>query len=479
MAYPNLVPSRPSVILLVADGARPDTLDAAIARGGLPALAQLRHEGSYHTVTTVFPSVTGPAYTPFLMGVHPATAGLPGLRWYDRSRSIAAWPDYARSYVGLDSRFLDRDLIAQHPTLFELIPDSLGALSVIQRGLARPRRIGRGPRFLARAAYTHFRGDLGGWLDIDRDVSDTFVHRVRHERPAFAFAALTGIDKVSHAMGHDAPAVDRALTALDDVVGRLRADAEQAGRWEDTHLWIVSDHGHAPIHRHDDLADALNEMGLRVFAHPRIWTRAPDVSVMVSGNAMAHLYFDPRHSARPYWPALAMRWGTVLDTVLARPSVDLAILPTAPGACQIRSGSRGDATLSWTMVGNAPSYTYLTHDGDPLGIGAHHALCANDAYDITRASEYPDALVQIAALCDSARVGDVIVSAAPGWDFRARFEPIPHVSSHGSLRRAHMLVPLLTNRPTVRTPRRTVDVMPSVLQLLGRPAPKTHGTSFV
>jgi hypothetical protein len=34
-----------SVVLLLADGARPDTFDAALTSGALPALAQLRDEG--------------------------------------------------------------------------------------------------------------------------------------------------------------------------------------------------------------------------------------------------------------------------------------------------------------------------------------------------------------------------------------------------------------------------------------------------
>ena len=37
-----------------------------------------------------------------------------------------------------------------------------------------------------------------------------------------------------------------------------------------------------------------------------------------------------------------------------------------------------------------------------------------------------------------------------GVGLSARYEPIPHVSSHGALHREHMLVPLLLNRVPVR-----------------------------
>jgi hypothetical protein len=96
---------------------------------------------------------------------------------------------------------------------------------------------------------------------------------------------------------------------------------------------------------------------------------------------------------------------------------------------------------------------------------------ADAAYEATIDSDYPDAVVQIAHLAGAARSGEIILSAARDWDFRARFEPIPHFSSHGALHREHMLVPLVTNRPVMRRPRRTVDVMPSALAALGLPIP--------
>jgi hypothetical protein len=77
-----------TVVILLADGARPDSLAAAIQSGRLPALARLQAEGGMHRVTSCFPSVTGPAYTPFLMGRFPGPIGLPGLRWFDREREL-------------------------------------------------------------------------------------------------------------------------------------------------------------------------------------------------------------------------------------------------------------------------------------------------------------------------------------------------------------------------------------------------------
>src|SRR5688500_2732236 len=175
-----------SVVVLVADGARPDTLAEAIDSGAVPALAELREEGGLHTITSAFPSVTGPAYAPFLMGRYPGPVGLPGLRWFDRTRETARGFDRCRSYVGAEMRHVDADLDPAAPTVFELAGPSVGALSVIGRGLRRNERVGRGVRFIARAAQTHFRGNVAGWLEIDRRIGAEVARRIREARPRFA-----------------------------------------------------------------------------------------------------------------------------------------------------------------------------------------------------------------------------------------------------------------------------------------------------
>ncbi len=212
-----------SVVILLADGVRPDTLDAALTSGALPALTRLREEGggAMHSITSCFPSVTGPAYAPFLMGRFPGPIGLPGLRWFDRERSVCTFPDYTRSYVGYQMGQIDRDIDGEAPTMFELCNPSLGALNVIGRGLPAAQRIGAITiRSALRAATTHFRGNVAGWLDIDRNVADEVVERTRRDAPEFVFAAFTGVDKVSHARGQGSPMIMDALRIVDDVAAR-------------------------------------------------------------------------------------------------------------------------------------------------------------------------------------------------------------------------------------------------------------------
>ena len=468
------VPSVP-VVVLVADGARADAFSGDLGR--LPALQRLRDEGGAHALTTVFPSVTGPAYAPFLLGRFPAGVGLPGLRWYDRTRQACHGPGHARSYVGWQMPAINRDLDPAAPTIFELVPDSLAAMSVITRGLAPARQIGGlTPASAMRAAATHFRGRVARWLDVDREVGDAVVRRVHDERPAYTFAALTGVDKASHAAGHASALAQDAFAIVDDVVARLRRDAERLGYAGALHLWVASDHGHGAVHTHEDLAALVARFGPRTIAHPFTLGLAPEVAVMVSGNAMAHLYLALADRTRRWWQALAPEWEPLVAMLAARDAVDLVLLPLSADRCEIRSATRGRALVER----EGARLRYRRADGDPLGYGTDLEGTADALHDATRDSAYPDGVLQVLALTGAARAGDVVLSAAPGHDFRARYEPIPHRSAHGALHREHMLVPLLTDRTPARAPRRTTDLFASALDALGvAPPPVLDGASFL
>lgn len=472
-----------TLVIVVADGARADALFGAMDAGHLPALAQLRAEGSAHTITSVFPSVTGPAYTPFLMGLHPGRAGVPGIRWWDRARTVTSWPGYARSYVGFEALRADTDLTTEHRTLFEHAERPLGAFTPHGRGLTGAQRIGADFLFGLRMGWTHFRGDIPGWLALDRQLGRQTAERLRTDRLDFAFLAHPGIDKLSHQLGHAAPEVLQAMRTVDATVAEIRGDAERDGRWSDMEIWVVSDHGHSPVRHHEDLAGLLASWGLGVIAHPWTFTGGRDAAVMVSGNAMAHVYLELSRRERPWWPPLRDQWQWVVDKLLQRDSVDLLLLPRGPREVEVHGRGRGMALVTLDGQGR---YRYLAESGDPLGLraalgdeGSRTPFTDERAHDVTLHTDHPDSLVQIIALACAARSGEILLSAARDWDYRAKYEPIRHVSSHGALHREHMLVPLITSRPTTRTPRRTVDVMPSALCVLGRAVPAgLDGRSF-
>jgi hypothetical protein len=134
---------------------------------------------------------------------------------------------------------------------------------------------------------------------------------------------------------------------------------------------------------------------------------------------------------------------------------------------ELRHATRGAAEVHRHEDRHGSRWSYVCTDGDPLGLGGTlRDLDVEAAWLATHASPYPDALVQLSWLGASSRSGDVIVSAASGWDLRARFEPVRHVSTHGALLRDQMLVPLIVDCATTRQPQRTADIVPSALDLL-------------
>ena len=169
------------LLLVVADGVRPDVLAEELDRGNLPAMARLREKGGLHTISTSFPSVTGPAYAPFVMGRHPASVGMPGLRWFDRARSLPWSYAQARSYSGIDIWHVDGDLDPRSPTLYDLVQPSLAGLMMIARG-ATHGRVGRGigwslPHWGAGNVYHE---DAAGRPFYDFSIADQVYDAVVH-----------------------------------------------------------------------------------------------------------------------------------------------------------------------------------------------------------------------------------------------------------------------------------------------------------
>ncbi|MBA3917615.1 MAG: hypothetical protein C0516_03400 [Gemmatimonas sp.] len=466
------------LLLVVADGVRPDVLAEEMAGGRLPALRALAVRGGLHTVSASFPSVTGPAYVPFLMGRHPASAGLPGLRWFDRQRSLRWAAAPARSYAGIDIWQVDRDVHAHLPTVFEMAQPSLSAMSMLGRGVSHG-HVGRSVAWMLRAAPSHFRGDLFGWQRVEQRATAAFFRRFSAVRPRISVLALTSPDKFAHKYGPHAPAVRQALADIDMAVTTAHTIAARDVWSAPLHVWVVGDHGHAPVTQHEDLHAWLESRGLRVLAHPQLFVSRPDVALMVGGNAMAHLYLHPEERARRWWSSHAARWEETRQALLRREAVDLVVVADNTEQLRVAHAARGEARIVCDSA--RQRWSYDASGGDPLQLGGSHADLDRDAaWELTTRSPYPDAVVQLALLAPAPRSGDIIVSASAGWDLRARYEPVAHRSTHGALLREQMDVPLLLDLPVQRQPQRTTDVVPSALDLLRIPHTQPwDGRSFL
>ncbi|MDB4971028.1 MAG: hypothetical protein JWN44_6717 [Myxococcales bacterium] len=453
------------------DGARTDIFEELLARGELPNIARyLVEPGGYRAATTVFPSVTGVAYIPYLTGMFPGRANIPGYRWFDRERYQRRPLSFMRfrNYHGLGSYLMDRDLAKTSRTLFELIKPSSNIFSGISRGTG----IRRNAAYFRRvpAALKFFR--TGSWDHVDEAGERFLLRAASRRREKFTFHTTYSIDEYSHHHGPFSARVRARYGEFDGVLGRLVGSLRKSGQLESSLLMLGADHGHTEVKAHFDLESFIERLGYKTLYFPKQMQRwlGATAAVMVAGNGVGHIYlkgpaeWSPRHGAEVHLE----KHPTLVEDLLANDGVDHVIYRAAGGEVHVRS-RRGAAAITL----HDDDVTYKVSGGDPFGYGPMpERMSRLDILERTADSDYPDAPLQVAQLFDSPRAGDFVVSAAHGYDLRAAAkERVEYLSCHGSLHRDHMRVPFAVNVPTVSRPARSVDAFPTILDSLGMQTP--------
>lgn len=462
-------------VLVLADGFRPDILQALCASGDLPNITRyLLEEGSYHDGVTVLPSVTNVAYLPMLTGQYPGTANIPGIRWVEKSRFTFndGFVKGHRSYIGPAHLRFNGDLPNELETIFELCPGSLAVRSDIHCGLSPGlnRFHGISIPFMF---FSHYfkRADF-----IDKIVLGSLLRALRRmdgNLPRFVFLPMLDVDTASHAHGPEHRRTIDAYRRVDAVVGALVDRLKRVGVWERTHLLLSSDHGHTRTAEHLDLSRLLSHLGYRVFEHPSIYRRVADAAVAISGNSFANIYVssDGKWERPSVGDELEGEHPRLLEALRQRAEIEWASYRHREGAIKIVSRS-GTALLSK----DGESYIYGYDGSDPLQLRlSRAAIHEADALELTADTLFPDALEQIWQLFTSQRTGDIVVTARPGYDLRGWREWPRHRSSHGALCSEHMKVPILSNRPlSSNGPVRTVDLFPTIIESLNLSPTKPH-----
>jgi hypothetical protein len=462
-------------ILLILDGARADVFADLLDAGDLPNVARhIIERGGVTTAATVFPSVTGVAYATYVTGCYPRATNLPGVRWLDRKQFARRRlsPARFRNYMGPGHFFMNRDLSRDVRTLFELLRPS----SNIWGGISRGTGLRRDALLVRRVPDTLGFLVTGDWAPIDARAHVQLLRAAARPRERFTFHTTLQVDEHSHHDGPFSPRAREGYRAFDRTVGALVRRLSVSGALERTLLCFGSDHGHAEVSGHHDLAGLFRRRGLRTLSFPtafKNWFDA-DVAVMVGGNGMAHVYFrgagwDVDESAA----ARLARLPGVVDDLLAEDAID--VVAWADGDAVETRSRRGQARIRL----DGDDVDYAVTGGDPFGYPTLPArMTSRAALAATHATEYPDGIVQLAQLFGSPRTGDLVISASPGWDLTQ--ERRPHRSGHGSLHRAHMHVPLGLSHPFPAEAARTVDAFPTILGLLGEePRAGIDGKSLV
>lgn len=453
---------QPLIVFILIDGARPDAIQKLLDTGDLPNIAGIIAGGTFRTAVTCCPSTTGPAYLPFLTGRFPGTANIPGIRWLDKRQFYGKKLSLSRfrSYNGIEAPLFNRDLPPHQPTIFELFSRPYNIYSIISRGLPKGHDLTARSKAI-QYLYGHLTDD---WTRVDNHGL-TLLLRILDQDPDFIFAVFPGVDSYSHLSHPFHEKTMQAYRFIDMVVEKVSAKLRQQGRWDDTLLILTSDHGLTETHTHLDLALYLKRFGIDTLYYPIVWKRKPLASVMISGNALGHVYWlDGYHYNR--LGRLQEMMPHIKEDLLGRNEIDMVVSRLAKREYLIES-SRGGA-----IVGDTPAgLTYEPLDGDPLGYGGNLGpLNRRAALESTFDSDYPDGLLQIAQIFSCSRCSDWIVISNNGYDLRKAWEWPEHHASHGSLCRQHMIVPVIYNRTGWRQgPMRTTDLFNTMLKWAGKP----------
>jgi len=454
--------SRRRVIFYLVDGARPDILKNLVQKGLLPNIKKYMYEEGSSTVgTTCFPSTTGPAYLPYLCGSQPGEHNITGIRWFDKEEYFSGrWSRNAmRSYCGYEAKYFNDDMNPEYPSLFEEVPDGLNIYNMITKGVKEENdltRVGKS-KLYTRAHFKqihHPVDELGHQRLMEGIVSDF----------EFIFAVFPSVDWDSHYHHYDHPETEKAYQIADRSLGEVVNKLKSNGKYDDTMIVMASDHGLTSTKVHFDVARFFRKEGYRTLAYPTIWTIMPQVSVFISGNSFASVFFLDKKEDYYYDDMMKNHEKSVLKFV-QDPAVDFVLI-RKDASDVIILDDKGYATVNI----NGDLLGYTSNTSNPLGIDdVECKLDEAEAFTYCYDTDYPDALYQIKQLFSSHRSGDMVVSANVGYDLRDFWEIPEHLGSHGSLHKDHLYVPILINKKgLLPKPVRTTEVHRIIKEYLNR-----------
>jgi hypothetical protein len=448
-----LVADARKVILVVIDGLTASTFEAAVDRARTPALAFLAEHGSYGRAVSTFPSLTPVCLSSLATGAHPDVHEIPHLVWYHRGERRVI--EYGSSFAALraaGTRRSIRDAIfnmnEQHlgagaVTVFEALEDAglpTAAVNITcYRGTTMHRPVVPGltrPAFGPRRFfyYNLFESDVTGAPvgvgaraagSLDRYAAA--VGRWLVTRDGFDFLAyyLPDYDFASHASGPGGALEalgrsDRAIGALIEAAGGLDDFLERYA------VVVCSDHGQTEVEEVARLESSFGGVD----------------GVLVTASNRAGMVYRLR-GCRLERPELA---GLLDDD----PAAEVVLYLDGDEAVARRDG----AELRF-----APRADGWRTRGDE------------------RVLDHPGGLERAWASLQNPNAGDVLVSAAVGYEF-VDLGGRHHAGggSHGSLAEGDSLVPMLSVGID-RLPSSITEVAPAVLEHFGV-EPPAYATSL-
>ena len=446
------------LVLAVIDSLKPELLDRAIDSGRAPALKALVERGLYiRDCVSSFPSVTPVASASITTGLGPDRHQIPSMNWYHRGEE--RYVEYGSSFAATRTFGIVRSLYdtvynmnlahlsREERTVFEIVEDAgfraACTTYLIFRGRHRHAADEAGPytRIAKAAQFRHAvwgptelfyadlfasqttdcRSTLGMPGQRDRHSGCVAAHMVENDLFDFMLLSLPDNDTHSHRYGPYAQAssiveADRAIERMMHAGGGVDAFLE------DHAVMVLSDHSQTPIEHRINLAAELSDRSVLM---PDGDPQEADIAVCPAARSAMVYVLDLEHRDE-LTPKIARQLCRIEGVdLVARLADGEAIVHSARGS-ELRFQSGGDLAdlrgAHWSVEG----------DQDALGL----EICEGRAWS----SEYPDALGRLWAALHCPRGGDVLVSAAPGFEF-VDWGGADHVGggSHGALHRADSL----------------------------------------
>jgi hypothetical protein len=476
------------LVLAVIDSVKPEMLDRAIDEGRTPALRALRDRGTYvRDCVSTFPSVTPVASATIATGAGPGDHFIPSMNWYHRGEE--RYVEYGSSFSATRAFGVVRSLYdtvynmnmahlsRARKTVFEHLDDAglrtACTTWLIYRGRNRhePSVDSRLGRVAKAAQFRHavwasrelFYADmfdsrntgctstLGLPGQRDQHTGCVGAYLVENDLFDFLLFSLPDNDTHSHRYGPDAQV--RSLAEADRALERIMHVAGGPDAFLDEHAVIVmSDHSQTPVDKRVNLSEGLGDWRVLTPADP-----APEEAELAvcpaARSAMVYLLADGD-------------LGRVVRDLEAIDGLDLIV--RNDGSEAVVRSQRGELRF-------APDSGLTDARGRSWGVeGEHEVLGLEVREGRVTSSAYPDGLGRLWSALSSPYCGDVLVSAAPGWEF-VDWGGADHVGggSHGSLLAGDSEGVLLATG--LELPQREqwsiADVAPLVLRHFSLPSP--------
>jgi len=387
------VPASKRAILILIDGLTPSMLEATHA----PTLRYLLDSGTYRRALSTFPSLTPVCLASVATGGHPDVHGIPLLVWWHRTEQRLV--EYGSSF---------------------------GAL--VAAGLARGIRdtiVNLNERHLFASAVTVYEALEDAGLTTAAINITTYRGRTRHVSSVPGLPPVHGPKHFFFYSVYESDRTGAPVAWRNRAGGSIDAYAGQVGRWLVTRdafdllVFYLPDYDYASHALGPDAAhDALGRADTAIAA-----------LVEAAGGREAFL--------ERYAVVLCSDHGQSRIERVARLRLDGALVTASNRAAMVYGSDPRTLAAAFDEEPSVDVAVFLEN-------GSLVARRGGDE-DLALLDRFPDGRTRAEAALRNPNAGEVLISAAPGWEF-ADLAGRSHVGggSHGSLDAVDSEVPMLT-----------------------------------